>query len=453
MDISIVKNFFTKGDKRSILLKRNIIGSFILKGISIIISFVMIPVTIDFINPTQYGIWLTLSSLMSWFFFFDIGLGLGFRNRYTEAMANENIPLARAYLSTTYASIAIISFTLLTILLPINYHLNWSEILNLPKEYSNELGNVFGLMIIFFSVNLVAQVFNTLLAADQRPVISSFIQVSGQGLCLLIIFILSKFTQKGDGSLYEMVYVFSGIPIFVLLISTIALFITRYRHVHPTLNSINFKLIKNILGMGFQFFIITTSMLFIFQLMNVIISRELGPEDVTEYNVSFKYFNIVFMVMTLILNPFWSAFTDAYTRGDTPWMESKLKYLEKLGLLLIPVLGLMLLLSGWFIKVWIKGAVTVDFSINVSMAIYILLLSISNIYMYILNGTGKVKIQLIIYLIFALIAFPSMSYFCRNYGIPGLLLIPCIVYLLQAIFANIQIRKLIHNKAHGIWFK
>ena len=46
------------------------------------------PLTIDFVNPTQYGIWLTLSSLLAWFSFFDIGLSLGFRNRFAQAKAN-----------------------------------------------------------------------------------------------------------------------------------------------------------------------------------------------------------------------------------------------------------------------------------------------------------------------------------------------------------------------------
>ena len=45
--------FFTKGDSRTILLKKNIIMSIILKGISILASLAIIPATIDFVNPTR----------------------------------------------------------------------------------------------------------------------------------------------------------------------------------------------------------------------------------------------------------------------------------------------------------------------------------------------------------------------------------------------------------------
>jgi hypothetical protein len=38
--------------------------------------------TINYVNPTQYGIWITLSSIISWFSFFDIGFGYGLSSRF-----------------------------------------------------------------------------------------------------------------------------------------------------------------------------------------------------------------------------------------------------------------------------------------------------------------------------------------------------------------------------------
>ena len=42
-----------RGSTQSALLKRNILASFMLKGVSILISFFIVPLTIDFVNPTQ----------------------------------------------------------------------------------------------------------------------------------------------------------------------------------------------------------------------------------------------------------------------------------------------------------------------------------------------------------------------------------------------------------------
>jgi len=73
-----VKNFFSKGHERTVLAKKNIIASLLVKGGSILVGLALVPLTIHYVNATQYGIWLTLSSLIGWFSFFDVGLGNGF---------------------------------------------------------------------------------------------------------------------------------------------------------------------------------------------------------------------------------------------------------------------------------------------------------------------------------------------------------------------------------------
>ena len=73
--------------------------------------------------------------------------------------------------------------------------------------------------------------------------------------------------------------------------------------------------------------------------------------------------------------------------------------------------------------------------------------------MYMINGTGKVRIQLIIYACFAIVAYPVMSCMCDRWGITGLLVLPTVVYILQGIIGRIQLRRLIDNRAVGVWNK
>ena len=55
--------------------------------LSIAISLVMVPMTLGYVNPVQYGIWITLSSIVGWLGYFDIGFGNGLRNRFAESVA------------------------------------------------------------------------------------------------------------------------------------------------------------------------------------------------------------------------------------------------------------------------------------------------------------------------------------------------------------------------------
>lgn len=82
-----VSTYLNDGQERSVKAKKNILGALLIRGTSILISLAMVPLTIDYVNPSRYGIWLTLSSIVGWFAFFDIGLTQGLRNKFAEALA------------------------------------------------------------------------------------------------------------------------------------------------------------------------------------------------------------------------------------------------------------------------------------------------------------------------------------------------------------------------------
>lgn len=100
---------FFQGNKRTVLLKKNVIASFVLNGGSILISFVLVPMTLGYLNEYEYGVWLTLNSILSWIYIFDIGLGNGLRNRLTEALARNDFKSAKIYVSTSFFCMSIIA--------------------------------------------------------------------------------------------------------------------------------------------------------------------------------------------------------------------------------------------------------------------------------------------------------------------------------------------------------
>jgi polysaccharide biosynthesis protein len=247
---------------------------------------------------------------------------------------------------------------------------------------------------------------------------------------------------------------FSAIPcLFLLIVSIIVYQTKKYKIVAPSLRDVRFSLVRSVVGLGGQFFVVMFSMLFIFQLTNIILSRVQGPEAVTQYNIAYKYFNVLNMAANIILTPFWSAFTDAYIKRDYNWMRGTLEKLEKLWLLCIPILVLMVLSSDLLYKFWIGDSVAVSFSLSFCMAIYVLCQTGGNMYMFLINGTSKIRLQLIIYLSFALVSIPLMKYCCKYYGIEGILIVPTTVFILQAFIGRVQILKMINGTAKGIWLK
>ena len=449
--IGKIKNKLVSGSERTVLIKKNILASSMLRVISILISLMVVPATINYINAERYGIWLTLSGIIAWLSYFDFGFAHGFRNKFAEAIAKDNHLLARKYVSTTYTVLALLFTTLMIITSIINNYVNWSSILNVNTSLDNELRVVFQTLIVFFCINIVAEVFSTMLTASQRPAVVAAIKTGGNLLSFIVITIL---TYTTEGSLEYLAIAFSGVPCLLTIIVSIITFNKgRYRKYAPSFKQVDFSLAKNIIGMGGQFFFIMMCLLLIFQFTNIIISRELGPEYVTLYNVTYKIFSVVEMIIMIILTPIWSAYTDAYTRKDFAWMKRSSAKLEKMGLITFPILILLTVISPFIFKLWLGDSVRTSIYVSAAIAFFTFCKIMGNVYMYQINGTGKVRIQLITYSIIALFAIPVMIYSCRQWGLVGIVLVPSIAFFAQFIICSIQLKSIINQIATGIWNK
>ena len=235
--ITLFNNLFNKGHQRSIKAKKNIIASFLIKGISIAISLFLVPLTINYINPSRYGIWLTLSSIVGWFSFFDIGLTQGLRNKFAEAKAKGEDKLARIYVSTTYAILAIIFSIVWVIFIIANNFLNWSSLLHIDKTMEYEISILATIVFTYFCLQFIFRIITTLLIADQQPAKSSLIDVFGQIASLIYIVILVKTTQ---GSLIKLGLALCLSPLLVLIGANFIFFKGTFKKYSPSFQWLSF---------------------------------------------------------------------------------------------------------------------------------------------------------------------------------------------------------------------
>ena len=188
-------------------------------------------------------------------------------------------------------------------------------------------------------------------------------------------------------------------------------------------------------------------------MMNIVLSRECGSEAVTQYNIAYKYFSVIYMAIVIVVSPMWAAFTDAYTKKEYGWMHNTLKKLEYGILLSICTLSLMLVVSQFLYKIWIGDSVHITMLLSFSVMIYVAAQVMGAVYMHLINGIGAIRLQFYIYLFFSLVSFPLMTISCRIFGIEGIVIIPTLVYVMQALVGRIQLRKILDRTASGIWIK
>jgi len=451
---SVLKNSINKGHQRSVKAKKNILASFIIRGCNIAISLVLVPLTIHYVNPTQYGIWLTLSSIIGWFGFFDIGFGNGLRNKFAEAIAKGEHELARIYLSTTYAILSIIITIVLVVFFCINPFLDWSSILdpkgNHPASMSAELSTLALLVFVFFCLQFVLQLVTTIITANQQPAKASFFNFLGSLFSLIIIFILTKTTS---GSLIYLGLSLGATPVLVLAASSLWFYTHEYKIYAPSMKFVRFSYAKDLMSLGLKFFIIQIASIIFYETSNLIIARIFGAEHVTSYNIAYKYFSIIPMVMSILMTPFWSAFTEAWVNKDIQWIRNTVKRLQTLWVVLSIVTLLMLACSAFVYKLWVGNKIIVPLTLSASIASYVIINSWNVIYSQFVNGVGKIKLQLYLALGGSMINIPLAIFLAKNFGIYGVVLSTTIISIVTAVISPVQYNKIINNRAEGIWAK
>lgn len=445
-----INDSLNSGSTRSSLVKKNILGTIILKGITIPTQLLLVPLTIGYISSEMYGIWLTLTSIIGWIGFLDIGFGNGLRNRLAETLAQGDNEKGKKYVSTTYFCL----FVIFGVVCIIGYFtiplLDWTKILNTSASYQQTIVEVMQIVLFCFCLQMVLKVQTSTWMALQMNAVASIADALGQVVTLVGIWILTITTYP---SLVLMAWVFNGCTIIILCFTTFYLFMIKRKDLKPNVYCIDIKCAKGIMSLGGKFFIIQIAAIVTFQMTNIILSNTCGPESVTEYNIIYKYLSIANMVIAMIVAPIWSAYTDAYTRKDSFWMLNTYKKLKRI--FIIGVLGIivMVLIYPTVFDIWLGDKVTVHTDFVIIVAIYIVTTMWSSIHSSIINGIGKIKFSMIFCNIQTIINIPVCYFMGINYGAKGVVL-GIIFVTLPSLFAQpYQTKHLILGTAKGIWNK
>ena len=448
--INKVFEYFGIKSNRTENIAKHVGLSLFYKGFSILANLLLVPLTLDYLTVESYGLWLTLSSFIAWFGFFDVGLGHGLRNKFAEAIADNKPRLARAYVSCAYYTIASVSILLILFFVIINFFIDWTAVFNAHADLKSELSILMPVVFSFFCLQLVMKLITTIYIADQKPSMQGKVQLFSQVTSLLIIWLLTK---TSSSSLLLFGAIFSALPVVILFLFNLVAFNNRYSDFKPMWSLWKKEYLMEIFGLGINFFIIQIAALILYSTDNFIISKLFSPAEVAPYNIAYKYFTIILMGYTIIVSPYWSSFTEAYLQKDYQWIKVSVRNVMKMWLCVPFLLIVMVFLADWFYLFWIGDKITVALSLNISIAIFVALMTFEMVFVSFINGVGKIKLQLYTSILMMVINIPLSILLAKNMGlgVSGVILATSISLLFTAVLRPVQYFKIINNRAVGIW--
>ena len=445
-----IRKKFIGTDSRSKKMYKNTVAMIGIRGVSMILTLISAPIMLHHVDRADYGVLLTLTSIVGWVGYMDVGLGNGLRNKLPEFLAKGDFHSAKKIVSSCYVTLAIYVALIIVIFLMVSPFVDWLGVLNSPTSDAGEIRGLTNVVFIAFCIQFLFGLINSILFAYQMPAFQSLFTFVGQFVALIALVI--QVYVFDVTSVLQIGAVNSIIPPLVLFWGSIGLFRTKLKEIAPSFKLFEFKSVGSILSLGLKFFVLQMITIVLFQANSIIIARVVSPEAVVEYNLAFKYVSLLTMIFTIVITPVWSATTDAYVRKDFEWINKTLSFSRKVCIASIFIGVLMVLASKFVYGMWLgRGSIDINYSTTGLILLYISFEMLYKVYGTIINGTGKVFAQIILTGIIAIIYIPLAIFLGNLCGLSGVLIANTIVFALNYVWSKLQCNKLITQTATGIW--
>lgn len=435
-------------DPRTAKVGKNILLAFLLKGWGGLLQFLLVPITLGILTQYEYGIWMLISNLLLWLDNMDIGLGNGLRNRLAEALATEDWVKCRKLICTTFITLSCIAIPLIMLFCTIISNVDMYAFLNVDADKIGNLSDIIMMATIMVGVTFIFKCISNVYLALQMPAVSNGLMVAGQTLLFVLLLTLKHFTQL---SMFDVILI-STISPLVVYIAAFPVTFHLHRNLRPSIKDFDKGCIKSLFGIGLEFFFGQLAGMFLYATSSIIISRLSSPNEVTVYQIAYRYFGIMNILFTVISAPLWSATTDAYVRNDIEWITITMRRMRRvlLGFGMLSIL--MLIVSNVVYSVWAKGII-IPFEVSLLTAVNIFVIIYSTCYSNFICGIGKVRMCMLVSIAGAVIYIPLAQFCGTVFNLPGIIFTMIVVNLLSAVSNRVQFAKLISGTARGLWNK
>lgn len=272
------------------------------RGVQVLLSLLTVRQLVVLFGTEDYGVWVTLTSVLMWMALFDFGIGYGVKNRLSEAYArgdHSSVATLLPSVCAIYLILSLVVFLLFAIggylLEPFASHFKAA----LVMFFCTSLG-------LFFSLGTIVL---QAVGAFKRFYFASL--VFPVSWFLFVLFSKENFLRIDNAS-----WVFGG----AMLAQSVIFFIMGNRFF--SVASFDFSRlfsteIRQVLRVGAGFFILQLTSLFLFMFGNFIVYQMATPADVAVYDTINKVYQLFVVGYSILVSIAWTSIAKAKALGDT----------------------------------------------------------------------------------------------------------------------------------------
>jgi O-antigen/teichoic acid export membrane protein len=386
--------------------------------ITVITNIATVPLLVNHLGQERYGVWLTLSSLIAYFSFADLGLGNGLLNAVSEAHARDDKELARGYVSSAFFMLMGLAATAGLFLALVFPWVPWSALFSThSKLATSEAAPATLVFILLFLVQVPFTIVQRVNLAYQEGHVNGMFQATGSLLSLGCVFL----SVALGAALPWIVLSLTGAPLIAVVLNWMNLFRRSHRDISPSPRFVNQVAVRRLIRLGVLFWGLQITMAVAFSSDYIVAAQLLGPEAVTQLGVPSQMFNLVLSILSMFFMPLWPAYAESILRGDHLWIRVWMLRSLKIAFAFVgPIMVVMVLLAENLLRWWVGEAVHASLALLLGLATWTLLATIGNAISMLLNAANVVRFQLVVAFAMAVTAITLKILLAPQFGIEGI---------------------------------
>lgn len=367
--------------------------------ISVGISLFMVPLLLHYLGEERYGMWLTMTSLVSLLGLSDLGIGNGLVNSLAQADGKSDRDAAAQLVSSAAAALLIIAVGLGVAFLVAYPKVEWSNVLNIHTPTAiAEAGPAVAALSVCFIASLPLGVVTRVRVGLQEGYVDSSWAIVGTVLSLVAV-LIAVTARLG---LPWLAAAIGGVPLIAVAGNGASLFMREHPWLKLRLHFVTRRAIRSVLSVGVYFLILQTAAAVAYQCDTIIVAQVLGSAVVPQYAVPMKLFMTIPLLMSFVLIPVWPAYREAVTRGDNDWVRITFRRSLTMSLAFaVPVAVALTIFGQPVIHFWVGDEISATPLLMVGLGAWAIVAATGGVVSTLLNSLGVLRPQAILAVIMA----------------------------------------------------
>jgi O-antigen/teichoic acid export membrane protein len=396
------------------------------------VPLVTLGLSIEYLGRETYGLWMTISAFLSLFVFADFGLGSGLLTTLSRAHGLGDMEECRRLLSSAFFLLLFVACAIFVAFVALYPIVPWSVLLNANSEGATRLSAILAAAVFLPRViQLPFSMVQRAQLAFQEGYWTDLWQCGASVASIAVVFIIARC----DFGQVTLVLSVALVPAIAFVLNWCWFFLLQRRLLRPCWGNLSRTVSMYLMQTGGAYCVLSVLTTAGLAVDNLIVAHMCGLEEVATFSIVSRVASLLTMGLAMICMPMWSANGEALARGDVAWVRRMTLRTVVLTTWVALIGGVVMVLIGpWVFEVWLGESFTVSRVMLTGFAGRELALSIASPFFMVLNGAGRVWVQIRIVSVYtsvSIILKVVMAHMCGSAGVPwamvfsyGLLVLP-----------------------------